>query len=155
MKIKNEYMIEALAEAKKAFTLGEVPVGAVLVVGEKIIARAHNRVESERNASCHAELLCLQQGAKALGNWRLNEATLYSTLEPCPMCAGAMIHFRLKRVVWGAPDVRCGADGSWVPLLQEPHPIHQVEVCRGVLAEEASALMRAFFQERRTCGKNI
>jgi len=144
------YMHEALLEAQKAFEAREVPVGAVLVLEGRIIARAHNLTEARRDPTAHAEMLCLQAGARELNNWRLAEATLYCTLEPCPMCAGAMIQARLKAVVWGAPDVRCGAHGSWVDLLKIPHPIHHFEVRRGVLEREASELMRAFFRMRRS-----
>lgn len=142
-------MREALVEARTAFAQGEVPVGAVLVHERKIIARAHNRVESQGNPTAHAEMLCLQRGAEVLNNWRLLGATLYCTLEPCPMCAGAMIHSRLERLVWGAPDLRCGAHGSWVNLLDAEHPIHRPLVCSNVLQEECASLMRDFFKQRR------
>lgn len=143
------FMREALIEAEKAYSLGEVPVGAVLVCDGAIIARAHNLVESRRDASAHAEMLCLKMGTQALGNWRLLGATLYCTLEPCPMCAGAMIHSRLERLVWGAPDLRCGAHGSWVNILDVEHPIHQLQVTSGILKEECATLMKNFFTERR------
>ena len=142
-------MREALAEAEVAFGEGEVPVGAVLVHNGVVIARAHNLVETLSDATAHAEMLCLRRGAEILGNWRLLETTLYCTLEPCPMCAGAMIHSRVKRVVWGAPDIRCGAHGSWVNLLDVEHPIHQLDVTRGVLGLESGELMRNFFKLRR------
>jgi tRNA(adenine34) deaminase len=143
------FMRQALAEAEEAFAKGEVPVGAVLVAGNEVIARAHNLVESLGDATAHAELLCLREGAKVLSNWRLIDATLYCTLEPCPMCAGAMIHSRLKRLVWGAPDLRCGAHGSWVNLLDIEHPIHRLQTTSGVLSGECADLMRTFFKERR------
>ncbi len=143
------FMKEALAEAKNAFAKGEVPVGAVLVCEGKIISRAHNLVESLSDATAHAELLCLRQGAKAVENWRLLKAVLYCTLEPCPMCAGAMIHSRLERLVWGAPDLRCGAHGSWVNLLDLEHPIHRLQTTTGVLKEECAQLMKDFFKMRR------
>lgn len=145
-------MQEALLEAKKAFTKGEVPVGAVLVYNGKVIARSHNLVESNKDASQHAELLCLQQGAAILQNWRLLDCTLYSTLEPCSMCAGAMYLFRISRLVWGAPDIRHGAHGSWVNLFSNSHPIHNIEITSGVLEEECSQIMKDFFQNRR---KNV
>jgi tRNA(adenine34) deaminase len=94
-------------------------------------------------------MLCLKKGAEILGNWRLLDATLYCTLEPCPMCAGAMIHSRLAQLVWGAPDIRCGAHGSWVNFFDVQHPIHQVKVKTGVMKEESSALMKSFFKARR------
>ncbi len=139
----------ALEEAEIAFKRGEVPVGAVLVYQGEVIAKAHNLVESMRDATAHAEMLVLKKGAELLGNWRLLGATLYCTLEPCPMCAGAMIHSRLERLVWGAPDLRCGAHGSWVNLLDAGHPIHQPLVTSGVLKEECAELMRNFFKQRR------
>lgn len=142
-------MKRALKEAEKAYALGEVPVGAVLVFKGEIIAEAHNQVETRRDATAHAELLCLQEGAARLGNWRLLQATLYCTLEPCVMCAGAMISSRLETVVWGAPDIRQGAHGSWVNLLGTPHPIHRLNVRRGVCAAECGEIMSRFFKERR------
>jgi tRNA(adenine34) deaminase len=147
--LDRKYMCEAMSQARLGFQQGEVPVGAVLVCDEVIIARAHNRVEAESDATKHAEILCLQEGAKLLGNWRLAKATLYSTLEPCPMCAGAMIHSRLETLVWAAPDLRCGAHGSWMNLLDTPHPIHQIKVRKGLFEAEAGELMRAFFRQRR------
>lgn len=143
------FMQEALLEAKKAFVEGEVPVGAVLVYKEKIIARAHNCVEQRKDASAHAELICLQQAAKNLDNWRLLETTLYCTLEPCAMCAGAMILFRIGRLVYGAPDLRHGADGSLFAILSQPHPIHSFSITRGVCEEESRELLQSFFQKRR------
>jgi len=143
------FMREALKNAQKAYDFGEVPIGAILICQEKIIGSAHNQVESLIDATAHAEMLCLRQGAKALNNWRLTGCTLYTTVEPCPMCAGALISSRVDRVVWAAPDVRQGAGGSLISLLGQPHPIHTVEVTSGVLAEEAAELMKRFFQERR------
>lgn len=139
----------ALEEAEIAFAKGEVPVGAVLVYQGEVIARGHNLVETLRDATAHAEMLCLKRGAEVLENWRLLRSTLYCTLEPCPMCAGAMIHSRLERLVWGAPDLRCGAHGSWVNLLDADHPIHQPLVTSGVLKEECALIMRNFFKQRR------
>lgn len=142
-------MREALKEAELAFKCAEVPVGAVLVYKECIVARAHNLVEKNQDATKHAEMQCLQKGAEVLKNWRLQGATLYCTLEPCPMCAGAMIHSRLERVVWGAKDVRCGAHGSWVNLLDIKHPIHQLQTTSGILATECAELMKTFFIQQR------
>lgn len=144
-----QFMLEALKEAWKAFEMGEVPVGAVLVQGERIIARGHNQVEMLQDATAHAEMLCLTSGAGALENWRLEETTLFSTLEPCCMCAGALLLSRVPRLVWGAPDLRHGANGSWVDLFDKKHPTHQVEVKAGVLSEEAAWLMQEFFRQRR------
>ena len=147
-------MREAFKEAKKAFDEDEVPVGAVLVLDGKVISRGHNQVELLQDATAHAEMICLTAGAAALGNWRLLEATLYCTLEPCSMCAGAMFASRLKRLVWGAPDLRLGANGSWINLFSEKHPMHGIEVTRGVLEAESADLMRAFFQKQRLKEKN-
>lgn len=144
-------MHEALKEAKKAYEAKEVPVGAVLVFEERIIARGHNQVELLCDATAHAEMLALTAGATALNNWRLLETTLYSTLEPCPMCAGALFAARVKRLVWAAPDLRLGAGGSWIDLFAEKHPMHTMEVTSHVLEEPAALLMQSFFQERRKC----
>lgn len=139
----------AIEEAKKAYDKGEVPVGAVLVWNNEVIARAHNLVETRKDASAHAELLCMAAGAEKLNNWRLLNTTLYSTLEPCSMCAGAMLLSRIGTLVWGAPDLRHGAHGSWINVLDQPHPTHRIEVRKGVLADVCSDLMRSFFQNRR------
>ena len=149
-----DFMRLALLEAQKAFDLQEVPVGAVAVLEGKVIASAYNQVESRQDASMHAELLCLQRAAQKTGNWRLLGVTLYSTLEPCAMCAGALFSFRVKRVVWGAPDVRQGADGSLTSLLSIEHPIHRIEVRRGVLEELSSNMLKLFFKQRRACGQS-
>lgn len=149
MESEIKFMKEALAEAETAFAKGEVPVGAVLVIDDKIVARAHNLVETLSDATAHAELLCLKKGAELLGNWRLLNATLYCTLEPCPMCAGAMIHSRLERLVWGAPDLRCGAHGSWINLFDVKHPIHQVKISTGLMKEDCAQKMKSFFKNRR------
>jgi tRNA(adenine34) deaminase len=143
------YMKEALKEAKKAFDLEEVPVGAVLVHQDKIIARGHNQVELLKDATAHAEMLCITSGAAALENWRLAGTTLYCTLEPCCMCAGAMLSSRIDRLVFGAPDLRLGVCGSWIDLFEKEHPMHSIEILRGVLEAESAALMREFFQLTR------
>lgn len=143
------YMLEALKEAWKAYLKDEVPVGAVLVHEDRIISRGHNQVELLSDATAHAEMLCITSGASAYGDWRLNDAVLYCTMEPCAMCAGALILSRVKRLVWGAPDLRHGANGSWVDLFSKEHPIHNVQVESGVLGEYASELMRQFFREKR------
>lgn len=150
MRSKDEmFMEEALVEALKAEAAFEVPVGAVLVYQGEIIARAHNRVEELRDASAHAEILCMRAGAQHLENWRLKESTLYVTLEPCAMCAGAMLLSRLDALVWGAPDLRHGAHGSWVNLFDLSHPIHQIAVRSGILQEESAVLLKNFFRRRR------
>lgn len=143
------YMREALKEAKKAFDRKEVPVGAVLVHGGKVVARGYNQVELLKDATAHAEMICITAGSESLENWRLEGATLYCTLEPCAMCAGAILASRLERIVWAAPDLRVGANGSWVDLFEMNHPIHSVEIRSGVLKDEAADLMRLFFEEVR------
>ncbi len=147
------FMREALKEAKKAYEADEVPVGAVLVYENKVIARGFNQVETLQDATAHAEMICLTAGASALSNWRLNGATLYCTLEPCPMCAGALLASRCSRLVWGAPDVRLGANGSWIDLFAQKHPMHTLEITPRLLEEEAVLLMKSFFQRKRKNGK--
>ncbi|MCB1136213.1 MAG: tRNA adenosine(34) deaminase TadA [Chlamydiia bacterium] len=143
------FMVEALKEAWKAYREKEVPIGAVLVHEGEIIARGYNQVELLRDATAHAEMLCLTAGSTALDNWRLNGCTLYCTVEPCSMCAGAMFLSRISCLVWGAPDLRHGANGSWTNLFDLDHPIHKVAVRGGVLGDYAAQLMREFFQQRR------
>lgn len=143
------WMVEALREAWKAWQVDEVPVGAVLVQGGRIVARGYNQVEMLRDATAHAEMLCMTAGEAALENWRLADTVLYCTMEPCTMCAGALLLTRVPRLVWGAPDVRHGANGSWVDLFARKHPTHQVEVRKGVFEEVSGQLMRDFFQNRR------
>jgi len=142
-------MFEALKQAWIAFQNEEVPVGAVLVQKGRIIARGYNQVELLRDATAHAEMLCLTAGTQALDDWRLLETTLYCTIEPCAMCAGAMFLSRIQTLVWGAPDLRHGAGGSWVDLFSEKHPTHQIQVKQGVYEAEAADLMRQFFERRR------
>lgn len=139
----------ALAEAQKAYEAGEVPIGAVLVFQNQIISSAYNQVESLKDATAHAEMLCLKKAAQELGNWRLLDCTLYCTLEPCLMCSGAMILSRVKTLVWGAPDLRHGAGGSLMDVFAINHPIHQLEIRQGVLKDESACLLKKFFQERR------
>ena len=143
------FMKEALKEAKKSFEKDEVPVGAVLVFQGKIIARGHNEVELLKDATAHAEMICLTSGAAALDNWRLTGCTLFCTLEPCAMCAGAILASRVDRLVWGAPDIRLGANGSWVDLFNENHPMHSVEVKGRVLEDESAYLLKKFFEKKR------
>lgn len=143
------FMLEALKEAWKAYLEDEVPVGAVLVQDGIVIARGHNQVETLRDATAHAEMLCLTAGASAIEDWRLVNTTLYCTIEPCSMCAGAMLLSRIKTLVWGAPDLRHGANGSWIDLFEKKHPTHTIEIRKGVLEEVSSALMRDFFEKQR------
>ena len=143
------FMLEALKQAWKAFQADEVPVGAVLVKDQQIIARGFNQVEMLKDATAHAEMLCLTAGEVALDNWRLSQTTLYCTIEPCSMCAGAMFLTRISHLVWGAPDVRHGANGSWVNLFTSTHPMHTISVRQGVLQPFCAQLMRDFFQLQR------
>ena len=143
-------MALALEQAKKAATLGEVPVGAVAVLDNMVVGQGFNCKETANAPTAHAELIAIRETAKSLGNWRLVGVTLYSTLEPCPMCAGAMIQARLDRLVYGAKDIRFGADGSVVEVLSDPRFNHQVAVTSGVLEVEAADLMREFFRQLRT-----
>lgn len=142
------YMGLALEEAQKAAALGETPVGALLVWEDQVVAAAHNRRELDRLATAHAELLAIQKACAALGGWRLHKGTLYVTLEPCPMCAGAIINARIKRVVYGAKDPKAGCCGSVVDLFSLPFN-HRPQVLGGVRAEEAAALLSKFFKELR------
>lgn len=143
------WMRQALAQAKKAAELGEVPVGAVAVLDGAIIGVGYNRKESDQDPTAHAEVMALRETAVSLNNWRLIGVTLYCTLEPCPMCAGAMIQGRLARLVYGAPDTRFGADGTIVDILREPIFNHRVKITKGVLADEAGALLQTFFRSLR------
>lgn len=139
------WMREALAEAAKAPAHGDVPVGAIAIQEGEIVGRGHNRREVDGDPTAHAEMIALREAAQAVGSWRLHEVTLYCTLEPCPMCAGAMVEAHLGRLVYGADDAKAGAAGSVVGLLRDPRFSHQVPVTRGVLAESAQALLTDFF----------
>ncbi|MEW6646029.1 MAG: tRNA adenosine(34) deaminase TadA [Pseudomonadota bacterium] len=143
------WMMRALELAQRAAAEGEVPVGAVVVKDGEIIGVGWNRPIAAHDPTAHAEIEALRAAARQVGNYRLVDTTLYVTLEPCAMCAGAMVHARVKRVVFGAADPRTGAAGSVFNLLQAAELNHQAEVCGGVLAEESGALLRAFFQARR------
>src|SRR5277367_3577912 len=149
------FMGEALRQAARAYEAEEVPVGAVVVREGKIIARAFNQVESLKDATAHAEMLALTQAEGAVGDWRLTDCTLYVTKEPCPMCAGAAVHTRLARVVFGAPDARGGAAGGALNLLQFPTLNHRCAITAGVRLEECRALLQTFFgEQRKKNGKN-
>jgi tRNA(adenine34) deaminase len=142
-------MQAALDEARLAAEAGEVPIGAVMVCDGAIIARGQNRVLRDVDPTAHAEIVALRAAAAALGNYRLNGCTLYVTLEPCAMCAGAMIHSRIDRLVYAADDPKAGAAGSVLAVLNHPQLNHQMEVEQGILADEAAELLRSFFRERR------
>lgn len=143
------FMKEALKEAKKSLDKDEVPVGAVLVHKNKVIARGHNEIELLQDATAHAEMVCITAGTTALGNWRLTGTTLYCTLEPCAMCAGAILASRIERFVWGAPDLRLGANGSWIDLFAKKHPMHSLEITSRVLEAESAYLLKSFFEKTR------
>lgn len=143
-----EYMRLALAQARLAAAQQETPIGAVLVWEGEVVAAAYNRRELDKLATAHAEILAIEEACRRLGGWRLHKATLYVTLEPCPMCAGAIINARVKRVVYGAPDRKAGCCGSVTDLFREPFN-HHPEVTGGVLAEESAALLTSFFKRLR------
>jgi tRNA(adenine34) deaminase len=143
------FMREALRFAEKAFKAEEVPVGAVVVRADKIIARAYNQVEMLKDATAHAEMLALTQAEAAVGDWRLVDCDLYVTKEPCPMCAGAIVHTRIRRVIFGCADVRAGAAGSVMNLLQNPALNHTCEITSGVLESECAQLLQTFFKTKR------
>ena len=144
------FMREALRQARKAFDADEVPVGAVVVRGDKIIARSHNQVELLRDATAHAEMLALTQAEEAVGDWRLTDCDLYVTKEPCAMCAGALVHTRIRRVIFGCADPFAGAAGSMMNLLQMPTFNHRCEITSGVLQKECAAVLQDFFRKHRT-----
>ena len=141
-------MHQALLEAKKAAALGEIPVGAVIVRDEQVIARAHNRRELDQDAMAHAEVLCIQQACRVLNSWRLSGCTLYVTLEPCPMCSGAIINSRLDRVVYGAKDDKAGCAGSVADLFVMPFN-HTPVIRSGILEEECAVVLSEFFETLR------
>lgn len=150
MKEQDEYwMRHALDLARRAWAQGEVPVGAVLVQNERVIGEGWNRPIGQHDPTAHAEIMALRQGGKVLENYRLLDTTLYVTLEPCVMCAGAMVHSRITRLVYGAHDIKSGAAGSLLDVLGHPGMNHQVELHSGVLAEECAAMLSDFFRMRR------
>ncbi|MFJ7738810.1 tRNA adenosine(34) deaminase TadA [Lysinibacillus sp. NPDC097287] len=144
-----KFMRLALEEAQKAAALGEVPIGAVLVFEGEVIARAHNLRETTQNATTHAELMVIQEACAKIGSWRLEETTLYVTLEPCPMCAGAILQSRVPRVVYGARDMKAGCVDSLYRLLNDNRFNHECEVLEGILAEECGQILTDFFQALR------
>jgi tRNA(adenine34) deaminase len=149
------YMRLAIEEAKRAEQIGEVPIGAVIVQGGRVIARSHNLRETEQRAIAHAEILAIDEACKATRSWRLEDATLYVTLEPCAMCAGAIVLARIKRVVFGASDPKGGCAGTLMNLLQEERFNHQTEVTSGVLGEECGQMLSNFFRKLREKKKNV
>ena len=145
-----EAMEAALAEARSAAEAGEVPIGAVVVREGEIVVRAQNRVVRDNDPTAHAEIVSLREAARILGNYRLNGCTLFVTLEPCAMCAGAMIHARIDRLVFAAADPKAGACGSVLSVINHPRLNHKMQVEQGIMADEAGELLRSFFRERRS-----
>jgi tRNA(adenine34) deaminase len=145
-----EALLLALDEARAAAAAGEVPVGAIVVANGAVVGRGQNRVLRDLDPTAHAEIVALREAARALGNYRLPGCEIFVTLEPCAMCAGAMIHARLSRLVYAAADPKAGAVGSVLQVLNHPQLNHQMVVTSGVLAEESGELLRSFFRERRT-----
>jgi tRNA(adenine34) deaminase len=143
------FMREALRLAEKARAAKEVPVGAIVVRGEKIISRGYNQVELLKDATAHAEMLALTAAEAAAGDWRLTDCDLYVTKEPCPMCAGAIVHTRVRRVIFGCPDVRAGAAGTVMNLVDNPSLNHRSQITSGVLQSECAAILQDFFREKR------
>ena len=142
----------ALAEARQAAEEGEVPIGAVLVQAGEVIARAHNRRENDNDATAHAEMLVIRDACRKLGRWRLSGTTLYVTIEPCPMCAGALVMSRVDRLVYGSSDYKAGAVESLFNVVQHSALNHRLEVTAGIRQEECAAAMQAFFRKRRRSG---
>src|SRR5438874_7831279 len=148
--LPDEYFIrEALRQAQKAYAAAEVPVGTVVVRDGKIISRAYNQVELLKDATAHAEMLALTEAEAAVGDWRLTDCDLYVTKEPCIMCAGALVHARVRRVIFGCKDERAGAAGSILNVLQMPSLNHSCDISSGVLQNECAAILQDFFEQRR------
>ena len=153
--IDEKYMKQAINQAKKAGRLMEVPIGCVIVHDDKIIGRGYNRRNTDKTTLGHAEMTAIKRASKALGDWRLEECTMYITLEPCQMCAGAIVQARIPRVVIGSMNPKAGCAGSVLNILQIPQFNHQVKITKGILDEECSALLTTFFKELRKKKKNI
>lgn len=147
--ITEKYMREALRQARKASALGEVPIGCVIVHEGKIIGRGYNRRNTDKNTLAHAEITAIKRASKVIGDWRLEECTLYVTLEPCQMCAGAIVQARIPEAVIGCMNPKAGCAGSILNILEMPQFNHQVQVTRGILEEECSEILKAFFAELR------
>ncbi len=151
--IHEKYMKEALKQAKKAYALGEVPIGCVIVHQGKIIGRGYNRRNTDKNTLAHAEITAIRKASKIIGDWRLEECTIYITLEPCQMCAGAIIQARIPEVVMGCMNPKAGCGGSLLNILEDARFNHQAEVTRGILEQECSELLKLFFTELRERNK--
>lgn len=151
--VEEKYMKEALKQAKKAYALGEVPIGCVIVHEGKIIGRGYNRRNTDKNTLAHAEITAINKASKVIGDWRLEECTLYVTLEPCQMCAGAIVQARIPEVVMGCMNPKAGCAGSILNILEMPQFNHQVKVTRGILEAECSQMLKTFFEELRIHNK--
>ena len=151
--VQETYMKEALKQAKKAYLLGEVPIGCVIVYQGKIIGRGYNRRNTDKNTLSHAEITAINKASKRIGDWRLEECTLYVTLEPCQMCAGAIVQARIPEVVMGCMNPKAGCAGSVLNILEMPQFNHQVSVTRGILEQECSNMLKTFFTELRKRNK--
>ena len=151
--VEEKYMKEALKQAKKAYALGEVPIGCVIVHEGKIIGRGYNRRNTDKNTLAHAEITAINKASKVIGDWRLEECTLYVTLEPCQMCAGAIVQARIPEVVMGCMNPKAGCAGSILNILEMPQFNHQVKVTRGILEVECSQMLKTFFEELRIRNK--
>ncbi len=151
--VAEKYMKEALKQAKKAYALGEVPIGCVIVHEGKIIGRGYNRRNTDKNTLAHAEITAINKASKVIGDWRLEECTLYVTLEPCQMCAGAIVQARIPEVVMGCMNPKAGCAGSILNILEMPQFNHQVKVTRGILEAECSQMLKTFFEELRIRNK--
>lgn len=146
---EEKYMKEAIRQARKAWKLQEVPIGCVIVKDGKIIARGYNRRNTDKNTLAHAEILAIRKASRVVGDWRLEDCTMYITLEPCQMCAGAIVQARIPRVIIGSRNPKAGCAGSILNLLQVPEFNHQVELTEGILEEECSSMLSNFFRELR------
>ena len=151
--VEEKYMKEALKQAKKAYALGEVPIGCVIVHEGKIIGRGYNRRNTDKNTLAHAEITAINKASKVIGDWRLEECTLYVTLEPCQMCAGAIVQARIPEVVMGCMNPKAGCAGSILNILEMPKFNHQVKVTRGILEADCSQMLKTFFEELRIRNK--
>ncbi|MEI0736664.1 tRNA adenosine(34) deaminase TadA [Paenibacillus sp. JTLBN-2024] len=147
--VHERWMKEAIAEAKKAEAIGEVPIGAIIVRGDEIIGRGYNLRETSQDATAHAEIVAIRQASQAIGAWRLLDCRLYVTLEPCPMCAGAIVQSRIPHVIYGTGDPKAGCAGTLMNLLQEPRFNHRTELTVGVLQEECATMLTQFFRKLR------
>ena len=153
MTTDEKYMKEALRQAKKAAALGEVPIGCVIVYEDKIIGRGYNRRDTDKSTLSHAEITAIRKASRIIGDWRLEDCTLYVTLEPCQMCSGAIIQARIPRVVMGCRNPKAGCGGSVLNILQEPAFNHQAQITEGILEEECSKMLTDFFKELRIRNK--